>query len=341
MEVVTLDPIVSVVIPVWNSAGFLGEAIESVLAQTYNRWELLLVNDGSTDGSTDVARRYAGEHPEQIRCLEHEGGQNRGVGASRNLGVKQAVGSYVAFLDHDDVWLPRKLEQQVGLLDAHPEAGLLYGRSLWWHGWTGRHEDRDRDFLHELGVRPNTLLTPPRALVLLLQSYVTTWGRITIPHPSNILMRREVFDRAGYFEEAFVGTFQMYEDHAFFSKVFLQVPVLVSDACWIKYRQHPSSVATVACKTGIERVGRRNFLNWLTAYLSNQEMKDREVWQTIRAEQWRYRHPTLHRLRSGAVYREVRGRLIWSTAQAVPVPIRRALRAYWPGLGRRADSWVR
>src|SRR5687768_6214760 len=95
---------VSVVIIFWNAERFIQESIKSVFAQTYPAWELLLVDDGSNDGSTAVARRYTEQHPERVRSLEHPGHANRGMSASRNLGIRYAHGAYIAFLDADDVW---------------------------------------------------------------------------------------------------------------------------------------------------------------------------------------------------------------------------------------------
>jgi glycosyltransferase involved in cell wall biosynthesis len=95
--------LISVIIIFLNSEEFIQEAIESVFAQTYNNWELLLVDDGSTDGSTNIALQYAEQHGERVRYLEHNNRQNRGMSASRNLGIREAKGEYIAFLDADDV----------------------------------------------------------------------------------------------------------------------------------------------------------------------------------------------------------------------------------------------
>jgi glycosyltransferase involved in cell wall biosynthesis len=124
-------PRVSVVTPIYNSRDFLPPAVESVLAQTYPDWELLLADDGSKDGSAELARDYARRHPGRIIYLEHEGHRNRGVSATRNLAIRHARGEYLALLDADDVWLPEKLAQQVKAADAHPEAGLVYGQALY------------------------------------------------------------------------------------------------------------------------------------------------------------------------------------------------------------------
>jgi glycosyltransferase involved in cell wall biosynthesis len=102
-------PVVSIVVIFLNAEQFIREAIESAFAQTYKCWELLLVDDGSADGSKAIAHQYAALYPERVLYLEHHDHQNRGMSASRNLGVSHARGKYIAFLDADDVWLPHKL----------------------------------------------------------------------------------------------------------------------------------------------------------------------------------------------------------------------------------------
>ncbi|HEY9653496.1 MAG TPA: glycosyltransferase family 2 protein, partial [Coleofasciculaceae cyanobacterium] len=113
-------PLVSVVTIFLNTEKYIEEAIESIFAQTYDRWELLLVDDGSSDRSTIIALQYAQQYAGKVRYLEHETHQNRGMSASRNLGVRHAQGEYIAFLDSDDVWLPQKLERQVEILESQP-----------------------------------------------------------------------------------------------------------------------------------------------------------------------------------------------------------------------------
>src|ERR1700676_3510370 len=100
-------PLVSVIIIFLNEDRFLAEAIESVRAQTYANWELILVDDHSTDRSTATSLDAVAHHP-RIRYVEHPGHANRGMSASRNLGLVQARGQYGGFLDAEDVWLPHK-----------------------------------------------------------------------------------------------------------------------------------------------------------------------------------------------------------------------------------------
>lgn len=296
-------PLVSVIIIFLDAERFIQEAIQSVFAQTYDMWELLLVDDSSTDGSTAIARKYAERYPGKVRYLDHSGHQNRGMSASRNLGIGASAGDYIAFLDADDVWLPHKLEQQVEILRAQPEAAMVYGPTEWWYSWTGRVEDRDRDFIHALGVPPNSLIRPPTLLPLFLQHEGIS------PCTCSILVRREVVERVGGFEESFRG---LYEDQAFCAKVCLVEPILASGECWYRYRQHPDSSCVVAQETGQFHPARQFFLNWLAAYLTDRGIEDREVWRAVRRELWPYRHPLMHRL-GGAVWRVVSHVVVRST----------------------------
>lgn len=282
------DPLVSVIVIFLNGEKFLPEAVESILAQTYTRWELLLVDDGSTDSSTRMALNYAEQYPDKVRYLEHENHQNRGMSATRNLGIKQAKGDYIAFLDADDVWLPQKLAQQVAILEAHPEAAMLYGRTQIWYSWTGKPEDSQRDHFLELGVRPGSLVQPPELFLLSLKG-----GDVQTPTTCNVLIRRETIEAVGGFQESFRG---MYEDQAFFIKLYLNAAIFVADEYWARYRQHPDSCCAVAEQTGVTNTAWLPFLEWVTRYLTEQGIHDRRVWQVARRQLRPYHHPRLDRV---------------------------------------------
>src|SRR5438128_4158872 len=163
-------PRVSVVVIYRDAESFLDEAIASVFAQTFADWELLLIDDGSVDGGPFLAANWASQHPQRVHCLAHPGRVNRGMSASRNLGVRHARGEYVALLDADDVWLPDKLTEQVAQLEAWPDAAMVYGPTEWWYSWTGLAADADRDYVSPLGVPADTLLEPPTLLIHLLRN---------------------------------------------------------------------------------------------------------------------------------------------------------------------------
>jgi glycosyltransferase involved in cell wall biosynthesis len=115
-----VTPLVSAVVAVHNGEAFLEEALKSALTQDHPSLEIVVVDDGSTDGSAAVARALLGDHVISTEC--------NGVGAARNLGLSMTTGAFVAFLDHDDVWEPSKTTRQVEYLRANPAVGCVLGR---------------------------------------------------------------------------------------------------------------------------------------------------------------------------------------------------------------------
>jgi len=113
-------PKVSIIIPVYNDESYVADAIESALAQTYSDVEVIVVDDGSTDSTSDILRRYEGK----IVVVTQE---NQGAGGSRNTGIRASRGEYLSFLDSDDLFMPEKSGIQAELLDKHPDVGLVYG----------------------------------------------------------------------------------------------------------------------------------------------------------------------------------------------------------------------
>src|SRR5581483_11395810 len=121
------NPPVSLCIPSYNHAQFLPAAIDSALAQTYRPIEIVVADDGSSDGSLAVARRYAARHPDLIRVHTHPGGANRGISATVNLAYAKSRGAYWSGLPSDDVLYPDKVARQVEYLEARPDLGFVYG----------------------------------------------------------------------------------------------------------------------------------------------------------------------------------------------------------------------
>jgi glycosyltransferase involved in cell wall biosynthesis len=270
------QPLVSVVVPFLDVGRFLAETVESVLAQTWANWELFLVDDGSTDESVAIARGYAAADP-RVHYLEHDGHRNRGISASRNLGIQHATGRYIALLDGDDVLLPEKLAFHVAILEEYPEVGMVYGKSIYWYSWTGDPADRAKDRVQPHWIVGEVVVDPPR----LVGQFIT--GRAGIPGICGVLARRSAVVELGGFEEDFPG---MYEDQVFFSKMCMTHPVYVSESCLERYRQHPESISAVEQRAGALGVARRRFLGWLADELRRRKVQDPEVWQAVRREVW-------------------------------------------------------
>lgn len=264
-------PLVSVIVIFLNEERFLEEALGSVLSQTYDNWELILCDDGSTDRSTDIARSFAEQFPERVRYVEHDGHANLGMSATRNLGLRHARGEYIAWLDADDVWTHVKLERQVEIIEAHPEAAMVYGRLYLWYGWTGAAEDVQRDFIQELGGSADTLIDPPELLERFLLDDMHT--------PSGVLVRKSVLDQVGGYEEAFRD---MHEDGIVHAKICLRWPVYASGESWYKYRQHPDSRCNQSIAAGTDRAALANFLDWLDVYISKEGLEESDVARLVK-----------------------------------------------------------
>jgi glycosyltransferase involved in cell wall biosynthesis len=275
-------PLVSVVMIFLNEEKYIKEAIESVIEQTYPHWELLLVDDGSTDKSVTIAMEYASRMSEQVRYLTHPNRGNLGMSASRNLGIQHSKGKYLAFLDADDIWLPHKLEDQVGIMEAHSDVGMLYGQTLYWYSWSIDEKDRRLDFYPRMGADTNTKHSP----IKLLPKFID--GRVSVPCMCSILVQKSVANMIGGFEENFRG---MYEDQAFYAKVCLKVPIYVTDVCWDKYRQHSSASTYIARQNGQEVHARRIFLLWLVNYLNSENIQDFDIWLAVNRELWKLNYP--------------------------------------------------
>jgi glycosyltransferase involved in cell wall biosynthesis len=266
----------------FDAERFIEEAIRSVFAQTYPEWELLLIDDGSTDSSGAIARIIAQDSPGRVRYLTHDGHSNRGMSASRNLGIQHAQGEFVALLDADDVWRPSKLDHQVGLLESESNAAMVYGPTEWWYSWTGHPDDMGRDFIHHLGVDANALIEPPT----LLAHFLVDEG--ISPCTCSILVRKDVLDRVGGFEDSFRD---LYEDQVLCAKICLDFPVFASSECSYRYRQHGGSALSRARREGTARAARLAFLDWLDGYLGTHGVRDPDLVMILDQERRRLRWP--------------------------------------------------
>ncbi|WP_404783340.1 glycosyltransferase family 2 protein [Altericista sp. CCNU0014] len=278
------QPLISAIVIFFNEERFLGEAIASVFQQTYDNWELLLVDDGSTDGSTAIAQECAARHPDKVFYLEHLGRENRGMSASRHLGVASARGLYIAYLDGDDVWLPHKLTQQFGCLQEHPQADMVHGPLRQWYSWTGNPGDRGRDRLYGSG-HPycNSLVAPPQLLALFLQRDEFI--------PSGFLVKRSVLEDGTVYEAAFR---EGYSDAIALVKICLKATVYVCEDCTYLYRKHLHSSTYRSWQNVADREPLAYF-EWIAAYFERQNVSDPDLLRILERKLWHCRHPRLSR----------------------------------------------
>jgi len=206
-------PRVSVVIPAFNRWRLLAEAIDSVLAQSYRDFELIVVDDGSTDATASELAKLASR-------LQFFVTERRGVSTARNLGVSQSRGHYIAFLDSDDLWLNSKLERQTRFMDEHPEFHICQTDEIWIRN----------------GVRVN-----PRAVHQKPSGDIFSRSlELCLVSPSAVMMTKALFDRTGGFDEAF----PVCEDYDLWLRISAQHQVpLIPDRLTIKRGGHADQLS--------------------------------------------------------------------------------------------------
>lgn len=310
-------PLVSIVIIFLNEERFLEEAVKSVRDQTLADWELILVDDGSTDRSTLIARDLAAEE-EKIRYVDHPGHENRGMSASRNLGAAYATAPYISFIDADDVWAPCKLAEQVDVLESMPDVALVCGALIYWYSWDPVATRPDLVVLTG-GVADQRLDPPEPALALHPLGRAAGAG-------VDLLVRCSVFDAVGGFEERFRGLF---EDQVFLIKVFLRYPIYISSRAWIRYRQHDASCLAQTTRTEYWRL-RGDFVEWLRE--DSGRLEDTRVNEAVRRAS---RELPYRRLTAPAY--ELYGRV----SARVPRPVKKRLKRLLAACSTRMRKWRR
>ena len=238
-------PLVSVIIPAYNSAAYLKEAIDSVLAQSLSDYEILVVDDGSTDDTGGILNGYGAK----IRVLRQD---HRGVAAARNHGIRETQGEIVAFLDADDLWYPQKLEKQVAVFRSRSDVAMVF---------TGH------DVLDERGKRDSKRGRDKRARLLagnLVRNIFMSSGVAT----PTVAVRRSVFDAVGPFDEEL----EMAEDDNLWMRIASRLPVELVDEPLATIRLHRTSMT-------------RDLANLLTSVEAHvRAMQDRypDVWAELR-----------------------------------------------------------
>ena len=266
-------PEVSIVIPFFNREQFLGEAIESVLGQSFTDWELLLIDDGSTDGSRKIANRYLKKLPHKIHLLSHENHINKGAAAARNLGIKKAAGNFITFLDSDDIYFPQTLEKQISAFAENSSADAVCGTLECWYSWSEEAKKTEKDFVIDLILATDELYQPPDLLIHNLNA----GGRK--PGINCIMLKTDFVRRTGVFEEEFTRTG---EDQVFWAKVSLSGKIFVINEVLAKYRQHPESTCAVETSEGADIDQMTDFLDWLENYLQEQNISDARVRKALK-----------------------------------------------------------
>ena len=208
-------PRISVILTAYNSESFLKDALESVFRQTLQPTQIVLVDDGSTDGTKDIAQSF------DRKVLKYIWQPNQGEGAARNRGIRDASGEWIAFLDADDIWLDDKLQRQIEFVRSHPEVGLVSGNKIWWD------VEKDSRHLVKYGQVPIQKLNKE----LIVSN--------AVGDPSLVLVKRDLFEKVGLFRtDLHIGV-----DWEMWLRIARVTSVGFIDAPLAIYRWHPKNVS--------------------------------------------------------------------------------------------------
>lgn len=193
-------PAVSIIIPTYNRPAFTKKAVGSVLAQTFRDFELIVVDDGSTDGTTEAVEGFSDE-----RLRVHHM-NNRGPGPARNAGIELASAQYIAFLDSDDAWVPEKLQRQLDAMNDRPEYTLSHTEEVWYKG---------------------TRLVKPQRVHRKREGDLFQWSlKLCSISMSTVIVKRELFAEVGTFDPGL----EVCEDYDLWLRVTARHRVLLVDA---------------------------------------------------------------------------------------------------------------
>jgi glycosyltransferase involved in cell wall biosynthesis len=207
-------PKVSIIIPTYNRLPMLREAVNSVLAQDFEDFELIVVDDGSTDGTADEMKGYGG----RVRLLHHP--ENRGVSAARNRGILHTRGKYIAFLDSDDLWVKGKLKIQVAFLDDNPHYPICYTDEIW--------------------IRRGKRVNPKNKHAKYSGWIFEKCLPLCIISPSSAMVRKTLFSKVGLFDEAL----PVCEDYDLWLRISARFPVFfINRKLIIKRGGHPDQLS--------------------------------------------------------------------------------------------------
>lgn len=206
-------PTVSVIVPTYNRGWILNEAIDSVFNQHFTDFELIVIDDGSSDETPDRLRQY-GDRIQVVRQA------NRGVSAARNVGIRQARGGLIALLDSDDTWLPGKLAAQVAFFDAFPKARVCQTQEIWMRN----------------GVRVNSRRRHRKASGMIFERSLA----LCLVSPSAVMLRRPLLDEVGGFDESLPAC----EDYDLWLRIAWRYPIhLIDQPLTVKRGGHPDQLS--------------------------------------------------------------------------------------------------
>ena len=258
-------PKISIITPLYNGSKTLEETAESVLSQDFTDWEWLFFDDGSKDGTQEIAKRYEKKFPTKIFYYEHFQNKNHGTSYTRNRAVEKSKGEIISFIDQDDIWFKNRLSTQFNLLEKSKDCAMIWGPCLYWY--------KEREFKQPVGYGgtglKSGLYPPPDFVEIFLSELRGT------PLPGACLVRRKCFDEVKGYDESIKGS----EDIVLWLKLADKYQIYYQDEILIKYRKHHDSTLSVARESGEMDKWDLEFYKWVIDFLKKTSAKKKILYE--------------------------------------------------------------
>lgn len=227
-----INNLVSIIIPTFNRANYIGATLESMIAQSYKYWECLVVDDGSTDATEELVKTYS-KKDSRIRYVKRPDTVEKGSNGSRNYGLSLAKGPYIGFCDDDDYWLPKKLEKQMPIFEQYPEVGLVTGNV---------------EYVNANGIRTGRVIKQTGNHGYVFKDLLLKNGLSMITP----ILKREVFDKVGLFNTDFA----IFEDWEYWRRVAYYYPFYALQDVLACVRKHDSNTSLIVTQAPYEQYKR-------------------------------------------------------------------------------------
>ncbi|WP_417238828.1 glycosyltransferase family 2 protein [Bizionia sp.] len=221
--------LVSIIIPTFNRASYIGDALNSIMVQSYTHWECIVVDDGSRDNTADIMHAIC-KKDARISYYKRSKDYPKGVNGARNFGIDKSKGDYIAFCDDDDFWLPEKLEKQIPIFKSHPEVGLVTGNI---------------EFVNADGVRTGRVITQTGNHGYVFEDLLFK-NRLSMITP---VIRRSVIDKVGLFNT----NFTLSEDWEYWRRVAYYYPFYALPDVLACVRKHDANTSLIVTNAPFEQ----------------------------------------------------------------------------------------
>ncbi|MBI4845999.1 MAG: glycosyltransferase [Candidatus Omnitrophica bacterium] len=216
-----MKPLISVIIPAFNCVKYIRQTLDSALSQDYENFEIICVDDGSTDNTLNILREYSRKFPDKVNVLTQK---NSGPAAARNLGIKKSRGEFVAFLDSDDIWLAEKLSLQSEVLLRDKNIAFVHADFAYFN-------DEEEEKKSEFCIAEKKKFSGDIFHALFKKNFILT---------SSVLARKEILEKTGLMDEGF----RMSEDYELWLRIAQGSKAGYVDKALVKYRKHSQSMTT-------------------------------------------------------------------------------------------------